>query len=172
MKYTYLIEKGLESMVMVFSTIGFKPEEHFTYDAIKDLEEVVNKIFPQGHEPKLTTIVPFGIYLGKTMIEMVEGARWKGLDGDHLFDIYVDIKQKNGVIMKIYPFRMVIHFWEDRGYSLASVIKMCEFVTIYDMSDKKVLEEFEDENGWIHFGTGECFKSNTEKPYNLVDNKG
>lgn len=171
MKHTDLIENGLATITMFFDIIGFRPKEHYTYDAVKDLEKVVNEVYPQGHKPLTTTYIPFGLYLGKTLIDNIENAEWGGLDEDHIWDIYIEIKQKNDESMRVFPFKKIISFWEDRSNNLTSVIKMCEFVTNYDISDKELMKQFEDKDGWIHFETGDCFRVRPEKLNNLSDNK-
>lgn len=152
-----LIEEGLDQIMLFFDIIGFIPKEHFTYEAIKELQDITNEVYPQGHKSLPTTKVPYGLYLGKMILDHIEGAQWV-TDVDSIWDIYITFIQKNGDEMRVFPFIRVNKFWDNREDSLAAVFKMCQFVTTYDVSDKKVMDEFTDKDGWVHFAGGECFR--------------
>ena len=62
-----------------------------------------------------TTYVPFGIYLGLTIIENVPGATWDFEEEvEYLTDLKITIKQDEEKRFEVYPFRRIIKFWQDR----------------------------------------------------------
>ncbi len=70
----------------------------------------------------------------------------------------LQFKQKNGDETRLFPFRRISKWWKSREDNMASVLKMCQFVTKYDIMDERVKKNFMDKDGWIHFANGECFR--------------
>lgn len=154
--FTELVEDkkgGFDFMLKVF---GFKPKEHYTYEALWELEELINDMYPEGHEPLPTTLLPFGHYLLRTLkANLFEYEVFP--KQETVWDIYMEFEQKGGMKMMVYPFERANKFWRNREDRMSSLLEMISFLTENDASSPKV-QAMADEDGWIKLPKGSVFR--------------
>lgn len=115
----------LEPMPLLVSAIelslgvvcDFKPE------SLKVIETEINRVYPIGNEPMLSTIISYGVYLGEVFVRNVPGAFWGPYTGDDLLDLDIRIDRKEHSFVG-YPLKRVLDFWFDRSLALSVYYQM------------------------------------------------
>lgn len=128
----------------------------YTEKELELIEQKINDVFPQGHEPLPTTLIPFGFYLGELMIRKIPGAKWKITDevnaSNNVFDIFVEF-EANGGTMQMFPFKRAHRFWMKREDRMSAMVLMIEITSEITM-DKEYWSLRTDKDGWITMASG------------------
>ena len=156
-----MVNKTKGMLEMLFSVFNMRYD--LTMDALKHNENRIKDSYPFGHEPKPTTMIPFGIHLGETMIANIPGTKWVDEELESIFDIKLEIptiKPVNKIIT--FPLRRVNKFWqEDRQFNFSSFLNTFSFIQNNDMTDPIYISEADSE-GWYHIPGGDVFKITIE----------
>jgi len=135
-------------------------EQHklkYSEDELEAIERKIIEKFPEGHQPKPTTLIPFGFYLGQLIIKKIPGAKWCPTDDDDIFEVSVEFTDNEGNTMKVKPFIRAMKFWKKREDRMSSFLRMICF-----NSEIKLDEEYwsmrADEDGWITMAWGDMFR--------------
>jgi len=139
-------------------TAGLK----YTESELALIEEKIDEMFPVGHKPMATTLVPFGYYLGKMFITKFPGSEWyvsdKANETNDIWDVSVKLKVDDSKhTMEVKPFRRVQKFWKNREDKMTSMLRMVIFTTEISM-DAEYWTKRADEDGWILMGSGDMLR--------------
>lgn len=137
---------------------GFK----YTEAELINIEELLNKTFPKGHEPLSTTIIPFGFYLGEFFIRKFENAKWVVADEDNsninnVFKSVVEFDGLNGGRMQVKPFLRVEKFWKNREDKMTCLFRVMSFTSEINM-DPEYWSKRADNDGLIQMATGDMLR--------------
>lgn len=90
----------------------------YTPESLDRLELVIDATFPEPPELP-TTAIPFGCYLGETIVRNIPGSKWK-MNGQNLANavVLVPLAGKDDVYAELYPFVRVDRFFRDRSDGL------------------------------------------------------
>lgn len=139
----------------MFSVLGIKPE--YTLEQLFEIEELFFQFYHGKKETLATTIVPFGFYLGQTMIKNIAGAAWHNLEAKNLFDLQIKTIAKDGGAYYSKPFmRFVnyIHNEEDKPSTL-----LWTFKSLSENTYKELMEKGEPmTDGWYKFPEGHMIR--------------
>lgn len=138
-----------EVIPTLFPVIGLPTT--FTPEGVQKMEDVINEMYPEGHEPLTTTFIPFGFYLGQTIVETIPGAEWSVEDNaQYINDISIVLKDEEGKMSaQVRPFTRIEKFWGDRTDGLSVFYYM-----IASMEQIKEASENLPEGQWIDLGQG------------------
>lgn len=140
---------------------NLKKKLKFNEEELEDLEEKIDERFPQGHEPMLTTIIPFGYYLGEVLRKKIPGAKWKISDEvnekNDIMKVVLEFTDGNGHTMQAMPFKRVIKYWRNREDRMSSFVKMIEMTTEVQL-DPDYWGKRADEDGWILMANDTMFR--------------
>ena len=149
---------------ILLKAFDFNPEKPHSLDALREMEESINEIYPEGHQPLATTLIPFGFYLGETMAKNFDG-HWdlEDKEGEEFnpFDMSVIIKSNGDSKVKIFPFNRVGKYWQNREDALSTVYLMQEVLRVYSPDQLQNMPA--DKDGWVEFGNGLTFRINKEE---------
>jgi hypothetical protein len=129
----------------------------YNEDELEEIEKKINVVFPEGHTPLATTLIPFGFYLGELIKKKIPGAEWKYTDTEDLWDLSVEYKTSEGMSMQAKPFMRAQKFWKKREDRMLSFIRMICFNTEVTM-DKEYWSKRVDEEGWITMAWGDMYR--------------
>jgi len=159
MKTSDFIKKMQNVMDLSFPFLRLKTE--LTLEAVKHNENIINNVYPFGHQPLFTTVLPIGFHLGETIIRMIPGAKWEEETGDNLEELKIIIPVKydsSDKYLKIMPIGRVLKYWTiGREYSLSCLINTTVFLSENDLSDPKYIEQA-DEDGWFQITDGDFIR--------------
>lgn len=132
----------------------------YTEKELQHIESKIDEIFPEGHEPYYSTLIPFGFYLGQLLIKKVKGARWYvppelNENGD-IFDICVE-HVRGDQTLRVQPFSRVKKFWMNRNDKMSVLVRMFEFQTEITLNHE-YWSTRADEDGWITMPDGYMFR--------------
>jgi hypothetical protein len=156
--YKDLVEDRDGNVRALLAVFGFDPIEEHTTDALKQLEELINVHYPQGHEPLPTTLIPFGVYLTKTLLMHLPEAKVDA-DVESVWDISVSYipewSKEEGGTHQIFPFKRVHRFWKNREDAMSALFEMSKLIST---TDPRKLEFMADDEGWIRLPSGVMFR--------------
>ncbi len=158
-EYENLIESLRSPHTLELLSILASHEIDYSFKSLMVCEETINAMYPEGHKPLPTTLIPFGFLLGETIVRNL-GGEWN-YDAEDIWDISINIKSNNDNEMSIKPFLRVSKFWNDRTDAMTAMYRMIEYSTDADLSPEN-LGRFEDEEGWVHFPDGFKFRVRRE----------
>jgi hypothetical protein len=136
----------------------------FSEQSLVLIEEKINEMYPLGHQPLLTTLIPFGYYLGETIIRNIPNAHWDASNAEDIFDVSVVIENplaKDNQPQKsvVKPFLRVRKFWFDRTDGLAVLYRMVNLMNL-NFIDTSNLKKGE----WVELPNGDRFRLVDEIP--------
>lgn len=118
-----MVEKVKETSDMVFGVIGYKST--LTFENLRKMEEVINSMYPQGHDPMPTTVIPFGVHVGEVLIKHIPGAKWNFDEPiEYVYDLSITCPGPNGAVAKVKPLQRVAKFWRDRTDTIFGFAEM------------------------------------------------
>jgi len=133
----------------------------YTEEELEMIEEKINEIFPEGHEPLTTTMIPFGFYLGQLLRKKIPGAEWKVTDEvnkkNSIWDVFIEFKNSDGYTMQAKPFMRVDKFWRRREDKMSAFVKMIEMTSEIKM-DPEYWNKRADDEGWIETANEMSFR--------------
>lgn len=133
----------------------------YSEEELEMIEEKIDEMFPEGHKPKTTTLIPFGFYLGEVLKRKIPGAEWHVSDeanksGD-LFEIVIEFDNADGYKMQAKPFIRVNKYWKKREDRMSSYVKLIEMNTEVQM-DPEYWSKRTNEDGWISMANEMMFR--------------
>ena len=141
---------------MTLNLIGINIKQiGYTEEGLHLIEEAIDQMYRVGSKVS-SFYVPFGFYLGQTIIENIPGAKWHLEDVAHIDDIAVLIGSDTNGHMA-YPFRRIQKFWEDRTDGIVAMYKMVD-MTVHNMDMIKNAPEKQ----WIQLPNGVQFRVTKE----------
>lgn len=143
-----------DTMMIAFGvTPTYQPE------SLNEVEQKINEMYPEGHKAMPTTYLPFGFYLGETIVRNIPGAKWDISEAGEFFDnIAITIDQSDEAKAKLFPFRRVMKFWDDRTDGLSVFYRMINLMALGGINPEAVQK-----GQWLHFPNGDAFRM-TEGP--------
>lgn len=117
-----LIKVGRAAKELAFGVIGYKAE--LTFENLKEMERVINRVYPAGHQAMPTTFIPFGVHLGEVLIKHIPGAKWDFEEMESLFDLKVTATGANGARAVVKPIKRIAKFWSDRTDTIFGFAEM------------------------------------------------
>ncbi len=161
MTTTEFVNKTKSSLDMLFTAMNFKSD--LTLEALKHNEKIIAETYPYGHKPMTTTLIPFSIHLGETIIKSIPGAKWVEKEIANLYDIEI-ITPVNGelddenLFMHSFPMQRVHKFWnENREFNMSSLLNTLIFISENDVLDPK-FKDIADKDGWFQIGGGDMVR--------------
>lgn len=114
---------------LLFESIGI-PVDH-SLQSLELIENFINEISPLEFNPGLSAVLPFGYYLGETMIQNFEGAHWN-TEVDHPMKLEVVIPKHPNSEEKLVlrPITRVSKFWQDRTDGLAVMYRTVQLMVM------------------------------------------
>lgn len=137
---------------------GFKGD--FSENDLTALEKIIDELYPLGHKSMVTTLIPFGMYLGETIIRNIPGAEWDlshAEEGD-IFNFRVNVPSGENQVVTVMPFQRVRNFWFDREDGLAVMYRTINLFNLQFVNPEKLKE-----GEWKEFANGDkirFFKAN------------
>lgn len=162
------IKEVREKMKLIYAVTEniFNVKLDFTPNSLSKLEDAIDKHYPLGHKPTVGLLVPFGFYLGETIINNSLNAEWGDLD-EHPFDWTITLKHGKGEI-RLNPVRRVNNFWHDRTDGLYPWYKM-----VFDMLSGKIKPNTEKKSEWSEWDNRDNYKIRTKSiKIDNLDEKG
>lgn len=137
---------------------GFK----YTEAELINIEELLNKNFPKGHEPLATTLIPFGFYLGEFFIRKFDNAKWviddeDNKDMNNIFNASVEFDGLNKARMQVRPFLRVDKFWKNREDKMTALYRVMSFTSEVNMNPE-YWSKRADKDGWIQMASGDMLR--------------
>jgi hypothetical protein len=124
----------------------------YTLEELEEIEDRVDELFPQGHVPQATTIIPFGFYLGELLRKKIPGAEWnfdpKRNAPEDLLEMSIKFTTSNGGVGHAKPFTRASKFWDNREDKMSTFVKMIEFNSEVEL-DPAYWSKRADDDGWI-----------------------
>lgn len=127
---------------------------------LAEIEKKIDEVFPQGHKPIHTTLIPFGFYLGQLLIKKLGGdAKWFVPDEPNvtIWDAVIQFTSGGIGNLQAKPFTRAEKFWKNRDDRMVSFIRMvcmnCEV-----QMDKDYWVHRADENGWVTMAWGDMYR--------------
>lgn len=90
--------------------------------SLRRIEKAINRVYPIGHEPMMSTIMSYGIYLGEVFARNVPGTEW-GYYSEDFLEWNIRSTRGNHVFIG-YPLKRVHDFWFDRSRGLSAFYQM------------------------------------------------
>lgn len=150
--------------------VSGKPNE----EGIIESENMIDKIYPFGHQPLPTTLLPFGAQLGNAIVQSVPTAKWEFDGAENFFDLQISILpsySKEGNVSKIQmnPFARVKKYWvDDRADKLSTFFRMADYFYKYDLTNPDIKNQFKRlDDGWVLFPNGDMYRTTTVTPEEL-----
>lgn len=150
------IEMILKSLLQIKSDAGLKYNEA----ELLMIEDKIEEMFPEGHKPLPTTLIPFGFYLGKYIIKKIPGAEWtfpESNNDDDIWDVGIKFKASMAGEMVIKPFLRAKKFWMRREDKMSTLAHVACFNSEIEM-DKDYWTKRTDDDGWITMASGDMFR--------------
>jgi hypothetical protein len=135
----------------------------YTFESLMKCEEAINNLYPEGHKPLPTTLIPFGFLLGETIVRKL-GGEWD-YDADSIWNVKVKVINKSDGEMVLKPFLRIEKFWKDRSDAMSAMYRMVEYSSGADLSPENI-GRFEDDDGWVHFPDGFKFRLRRSDEFN------
>lgn len=167
MRTEEFVNKIWEGTTILFPVMNLSSE--ISIEALIINERVINKTYPFGHEPLLTTLLPFAVQLGKVLIKEIPGTKWIDKEIEHPYDLAIEIPTNygNGEKMIVYPVNRVQRFWiESREHSLSNMAISSKFLSENDITNPE-LQLKADKEGWLDIGNGNLIRITTVKKEDL-----
>ncbi len=148
-------------MINTFLETSMDTVLNFNEKTLIKIEEKINEMYPPGHQPLVTTLIPFGWFFGECIKAIFPKAKWSCKDDDSgLFDMCIKLKQSkkdktNG--FECYPFQRIDKFWKNRENRMSTFIRTMEFSNEIQMN-KEYWEKRSDSEGWITFANGDMIR--------------
>ena len=164
MKTEEFVNKIWEKAELILFPIGgYNPE--ISIKALIENEHRINQIYPFGHKPLLTTILPFAVQLGKVLIKEIPGTKWIDKEIEHPYDLELETYSKNNendnVSVKIFPMNRIEKFWiTSREFSLSNMVITLKFMSEHNINDPELTKKA-DKDGWINIGYGNLIRLKT-----------
>jgi len=154
-----IIKKGWALTPLLFKTLGCSIE--LTEKALIQNENIIEKKFPFGHKPLPTTLIPFSLHLGETIIANIPGSKWVNEMIDNPIDIRIEVpifNKKEKEVIIIYPYNRVEKFWIfNRDYSLSCMLRTLKFIQNNDLNDSQFKYKA-DKDGWFKIPDGDLIR--------------
>ncbi len=134
---------------------------NFNEKTLIKIEEKINEMYPTGHVPLVTTLIPFGWFFGECIKAVFPKSKWACEDEDAgLFDMSIKLKSSkkdkiNG--FEAFPFQRIDKFWKNRENQMSTFIRTIEFSNEIQMK-KEYWEKRADKEGWITFANGDMIR--------------
>jgi hypothetical protein len=99
----------------------------YSEESLSHCEDFINAIYPVGHIPHPTTVLPFGYYLGETIIRNIPDSKWDvDTPAETVWDIGVKIEipfasEDMPRTQIVRPFMRAQKFWRDRSDGLRAM---------------------------------------------------
>ncbi len=161
MRTKEFIDNILSVLPFLFGAMNFKTE--LTVEALKHNEQIIKETYPFGHKPLTTTLLPFAVHLGETIIHSIPGAKWEDKEITNPFELEIlvpmfeKIKDSDNY-MRIFPLNRVHKFWcEGREFNMSCMLNTTIFISQNDMNDPK-FQELTDIDGWYQIGSGDMIR--------------
>lgn len=173
MRTKEFIEKTVSVLPLLFGVMNLK--EELTIEALKHNEKIIEKTYPFGHKPLATTLIPFAVHLGETIIKLIPGAKWLDMEVKNPFDLELLTPMNNKILdentcMHTYPMNRVHKFWnESREFNMSCIANTLIFISQNDMNDPK-FQTMIDEDGWFQIGGGDMIRIIKQKINNDLPN--
>lgn len=136
---------------LLFKSIGIPTD--FTIESLITMEKVINELYPFGHQPMITTYIPFGIHLGEVLIHLIPEAKWEFDDVDHIFNLTISCPGKDGATARVKPIQRIRNFWHDRTDTIFGFAEMVRDLSL------GTLQPPEKEGEWIDRSNGTKIRS-------------
>lgn len=133
---------------MMMPSIGV--EVTYTPESLDKVEAAINRMFKPGKPMFDTSYIPFGFYLGETIVQHIPGSKWDTGEAEYIADIKVVCKGPNDTRAEVYPFRRIMKFWEDRTDGLTVM-----FRTLQLMSAGGLAPDNMKQGKWVNFPNGD-----------------
>jgi hypothetical protein len=148
----------IKTIILVMLNFDYK-ELKYNEEELTAIEDKINEMYPQGHKPLPTTLIPFGFYLGELLRKKIPGSEWKIPDEKDVsvWDMCIEFKNTDGGKMQAHPFRRIEKFWKNRDERMVSFIRMICFNSEV-MMDKEYWSKRVDEDGWITMAWGDMYR--------------
>ena len=159
--YADIMSDRRGSIRQLLSIFGFDPITEHSYEAIRQLEKLIDAHYPVGHSPMPTTMIPFGWYLTHTLHKNLPNAKIN-TDVESVWDISISYKptwknkDEKGGTMEVWPFRRVSKFWKNREDSMSAMLEMTMLLATKDPS---TFEDMADDEGWVTLPSGTMFRA-------------
>lgn len=104
---------------------AFGIDIQYTNEGLEEIDQLINELYPLGHEPQEALVRLFGFYFGETIVRTIPSAHWD-MDNIKSFNeiLQATITYKEGNrINQIQPFQRVIRYWFDRSLTLSSLYR-------------------------------------------------
>ena len=142
----------------MFGMIGFKP--NYTLEQLQEIEQEFQAMYG-GREILPTTVVPFGFYLGETLVRNIPNAKWD-FTADFLCDVSIKIQGKDGGELIAKPFTRFEKFLKDDSDKPSTMFWL--FSQLSQKTTKELMAEGTPlTDGWYKFPDGHMFRFFIEK---------
>lgn len=115
-----------EMIPLAFPFFGLKAE--FTKESLAAVEACINELYPPPHDPMASTMIPFAVHFGQTIVETIPGSRWD-FNAKEFHDCAVIVPMPNG-FHKVFPFMRVARFWHNREYAMSAMWQMLNLMNL------------------------------------------
>lgn len=99
----------------LLNLINFKPI--YDLESLSSLESVIEERYRLGHKPMITTLLPYGFYIGECLVRDIEGAHWNVDNAKNVFDFTISVPLKGEHVL-IKPYEAIKTYWFNREKSL------------------------------------------------------
>lgn len=131
----------------MFPVIGYKTE--LTFENLKEMERIINLVYPEGHTPMPTTAIPFGIHVGNILVKQIPGAKWNVKDEEYVYDLSITCPGPDGGEAFIKPIQRVANFWKDRTDTIFGWAEM-----IRDLASGSLSLQLKGKGQWVYRDNG------------------
>lgn len=144
----------------LLTVFGFDPIEEHSFEAICQLEELIESHYPPGHTPLPTTLIPFGWYLTHTLQKNLPDAKIN-CDVKSIWDIHITYTpswgDKNDDVgtMQVWPFKRVNKFWKNRDERMSAMLEMTMLMA---KNNPESFQDMADGDGWVTLPSGTMFR--------------
>jgi hypothetical protein len=142
----------LNDLPFLLSLFDSSFQWNYTPLSLKVMENALDELYPEGHDPMPTTYIPFGIYLGETIVKNIPGAHWAPVpESRNLAEIAVTIPVPKHIdaLWTAYPIIRVQEFWHDRTDTIFGYFHMIKDMAKgkFDPSDESKMGQWQNTMG-------------------------
>jgi hypothetical protein len=125
------------------------------------IEKAIDKTYPIGHTPMISTIISYGLYLGEVFIRNnPEAAR--GVYKENIMEIEFRINKGERSFIG-YPMKRIQNYWIDRSLALTTYYQM-NMDVLEGRITPELSDEWKDHNGQYQYRFPANIKVDAEFP--------